>query len=71
MLTSTPSTTNLRVLLRVFLCSLESWQGQSLGKAQPFSEESVGGAVWPHAQGGRGCPPSLYVKLLDPGGVSV
>lgn len=27
MLTSMPSTTNLRVLLRVLLCSLESWPG--------------------------------------------
>lgn len=46
MLTSTPSTTNLRVLFRVLLCSLESWQGSheaklSLSAKNPWVTRSV------------------------------
>lgn len=44
MLTSTPSTTNLRVLFRVLLCSLESWPGKIIRQSSALQSRIHG---WP------------------------
>ena len=66
MLTSTPSTTNLRVLFRVLLCSLESWPGKIIRQSSVLQPRIH---AWPSLspdQEGGDCPWSpACLKLLN------